>query len=150
MLDKAERIAGEAGDHHVEYFARTVRIRLNLMRANFKDLPPSDVDQLDRVVTKAAHGEYLASISLARACCGEGEAAQELVARAESLTGSAEVTTLTVRTRAVLATDGSQTAATAAFQRRPSPVSETSRSALIGAFLLYWIESRLNLDSTQS
>jgi LuxR family transcriptional regulator, maltose regulon positive regulatory protein len=104
LLRRAGRIAHDATDTHVDCFARAVQIRLNLAQGKASDpgltVPPGP----ETGVTKAMHGEFIATLSLVEACVGRPDRAEDLAAQAESITGSTEARALALWARAIAET----------------------------------------------
>jgi ATP/maltotriose-dependent transcriptional regulator MalT len=102
LLDRAGRIAVDAGDSHVEWAARAIAVRLEIMRGHQPDLPVRGRSGLRKLVARAMYGEYLASLALAEACGGEGALAFNLADKAERATQAAETRSLVAWTRAIV------------------------------------------------
>jgi LuxR family transcriptional regulator, maltose regulon positive regulatory protein len=102
LLDRAEHIARQASDAHVEHFTRAVRTRLRLAWGRPLD-PTLEVEpELGRGVMKSMVGECIASLALFEACRGSAERALTLASRAEDVTESAESRGRTSWARAIV------------------------------------------------
>lgn len=102
LLNRAEQIAHEASDAHVESLVRAVRIRLILAEGELSDLPLR-LDLGHSVgVTKSMHGELIATLSLFEACAGRLDSAEDLAAQAEDITISTEAAALVLWARAIV------------------------------------------------
>jgi LuxR family maltose regulon positive regulatory protein len=101
LLNRAERIARGVGDTHIEALVRAVRVRLILAEGKLSELPLQFDLERSVGVTKAMHGELIATLALCEACSGRTDSAEELASRAENVTVSTEAGALALWTRAI-------------------------------------------------
>jgi LuxR family maltose regulon positive regulatory protein len=101
LLRRAARIAREASDTHVDWFARAVQIRLSLAQSKPSEPHLKAAPRTAAGLTKAMHGEFIATLALAEACGGRLNHAQQLAAQAEAITTSAEAGALVLWSRTV-------------------------------------------------
>jgi LuxR family transcriptional regulator, maltose regulon positive regulatory protein len=103
LLKRAEKLAAAAGDAHVIWFARAVRLRAEAAQGAETDLASQERTGLDARLSKAMLGEYLSSLGLVHASRGDAGLARKLADEAESMTYSAETRALVAWTRAIAA-----------------------------------------------
>jgi LuxR family transcriptional regulator, maltose regulon positive regulatory protein len=123
LVDSLQRQGANSGDIFLELESRLLRCRLLVAQgladrgARALENPP------ERFPFEGERGEYLATLALALACSGQGQAAKPLAAEADQISRTIEVQTLVPLTRAIVAiSDGSADATTRA--------SEAFRTAL--------------------
>jgi LuxR family transcriptional regulator, maltose regulon positive regulatory protein len=135
LLNRAERIAREASDAHIESLVRAVRLRLTLAEGKVSR-PPRRLDLGQGVgVTKSMHGELIATLSLLEACAGRISAAEDLASQAEEVTVSAEARTLVLWARTVVeATRASSRAKEVSRDAFMQTVSTGCRDFLVCAY----------------
>jgi ATP/maltotriose-dependent transcriptional regulator MalT len=101
LLRRAERIARDANDTHVQWFTRAVQIRLSLAEGGPRSPVRVDLDRSEGL-TKALQGEVIATLALYEACAGRLDRAEDLGGRAEAITGSAEAGALVLWARTIV------------------------------------------------
>jgi LuxR family transcriptional regulator, maltose regulon positive regulatory protein len=102
LLRQAERIAKKSNDTHVERLAQAVRVRLNLALGKTSDPAPRVDLSATAGLTKAMHGELIATLALFEACAGHLDDAEELAGRAEQITVSMEAHALGLWARTIV------------------------------------------------
>jgi LuxR family maltose regulon positive regulatory protein len=109
LVDWLETYAQRSGDSFIAIEARLIRARLMISQGLGESAAAILEERPERFPFEDERGEYLATVALARACCGESSSALSLIAEAEGICQTVEVRTLGPCVRAIVSlTDEAQ------------------------------------------
>ena len=105
LIRRVERNPSYARDLHMQLNTRALLARLQLAQQRAPEALATTADEFDRYPSRAMHGEYLATRSLALAVTGDREAALATANRATHTTHTIESQILCAATQALVALD---------------------------------------------